>query len=383
MTTELTADHHRKSTKTLSHVMPQSTSSYIRSRSLSSSRIPRPNPHQAFFEHVKVSSVDTPNHSLRSEILLGFQPTDPHFLVTLSRSNESEDESESIHELESEKYCELRLWDFHPGRPVRLTRRLKVDDQPDYLPVAVVSTCFSVPEETYYQVLYRSAVGYGEGCIEVRCLPLDTTQKSWNVWESVTEEDGLLGGICWNLMSTDQGYITVATASRVYFFMKTTDHGESEKKYWTRGRRCLIFEVDEFLKQLKLPDQNGQYATRLLPSIDKTTSIFVFHSSTPPLRWFELNICPIERRVRLYAKKEIRTSKTRARTALISWSQAHRLMTSHCCEDECGEKLNNGEITVLKTWFFLPFGFMTHHHHPLRAQIKVVAHIFGYVFWQR
>lgn len=332
--------------------MPQSTPSYIRSRSLTSARIPRPVPRQSFYEHVKVSSVDTPNHSLRSEILLGFQPSDPHFLVTLSCPNIST-ESENQHESESGKYCEMGLWDFHPSRSVRLARRLKVDDQPDYLPIAVVSTCFSIYEETYYQVLYRAATDSGEGCIEVRCLPLDNTQKSWNIWESVTEEDGLLGGICWNLMSTDQGYITVATASRVYFFMRTTEHhGDTGKQYWTRGRQCLIFEVDIFLKQLMPPGlYNEQYATRLLSSSGKTISILVFHSATLSLRWFELNISPTEQSVQLYTKREIQSCKIRAKAALISWSTARKLMIAHCCEDECGENHDDGEITILKTWF--------------------------------
>ena len=166
--------------------MPPSTLSFIRTRSLSSTRIPHPPLLQSSFEHINISTIDTPTHSLRAEILIGFQPTHPHYLITLSRSDKSPAQTSGD--------CEVGLWEFHPDCPVRLSHRLKVAEQPDYLPVAVASTCFSSQLEYYYQVLYRSAGSDGEGCIEVRCIPLRDTEKSWNVWESVTEEDGIVRG---------------------------------------------------------------------------------------------------------------------------------------------------------------------------------------------
>ena len=142
----------------------------------------------------------------------------------------------------------MGLWEFHPGCPLRLSQRLRVAEQPDYLPVSVASTCFSSQIESYYQALYRSAGDDGEGCIEVRCLSPQSPAKSWSVWESVTEEDGLLGGICWNLMDMG-GYCAIATASRVYFFTDSVEYGETNGEYWTCGRRCLIFEVDVYLQR--------------------------------------------------------------------------------------------------------------------------------------
>jgi hypothetical protein len=231
---------------------------------------------------------------------------------------------------------------------VELTRCLDVDDQPDYLPIAVASTCFEQRRETFHQVIYRAATDEGEGCIEVRNLPLQGPKK-WSVWESVTEEDGILGGICWNLLSG--GYITVATASRVYFFTEETISHQGTEGYWSCGKQSLILEVDIFLQPL-LGDRDTRFATRLLKSDDdKTVSILVFASQKTQLQSFKLNISPSERRVKVCAKTEFVSWKSGARGALLAWSMGKKQMTAHCCEDECGEKREKGLVSVFKTWF--------------------------------
>jgi hypothetical protein len=226
---------------------------------------------------------------------------------------------------------------------VRLLARLEVGEQPDYLPVAVASTCFAVPQERYNQAIYRAAAVGGEGCIEIRCLPVNGL-KGWSTWESVTEEDGLLGGICWSLLTS--GYITIAMVSRIYFFSGDAHLGEMKAVHWTTGRKCLIFEVDVYLERF-LPAQT-QYATRLLSSDEKTASILVFASQKSRLQSFKLELCPSEQRVRLCAKTELVEWKLGARSALLAWSMSRKLMTGHCCEDECEKR---DEIPVLKTWF--------------------------------
>jgi hypothetical protein len=231
---------------------------------------------------------------------------------------------------------------------VELTRCLVVDDQPDYLPVAVASTCFEQRRETLHQVIYRAATDDGEGCIEVRNLPLQGSKK-WGVWESVTEEDGILGGMCWSLLSG--GYITVATASRVYFFTQETMPPLGLERYWTCGKQCLILEVDIYLQQI-LGDRETRFATRLLKSDDdKKVSILVFASQKTQLQSFKLDISPCERDVTLCAKTEVVSWKSGARGALLAWSMGRKLMTAHCCEDECGEKRDNDMVSVFKTWF--------------------------------
>ena len=322
--------------------MPPSTLSFIHARSLSSNRIPHPPLLESSFEHVNISTIDTPTHSLRAEILIGFHPIHPHSLITLSRPNKSPAQTPGD--------CELGLWEFHPGCPVRLSRRLNVAEQPDYLPVAVASTCFSSKTESYYQVLYRSAGVDGEGCIEVRCIPLHDTEKSWSVWESVTEEDGLLGGICWNLMD-ERGYCIVTTASRVYFFTEDTDFGDMKEQYWTCGRRCLIFEVDIFLQQFVPVGITTRYATRVIQSNDKSISILVFLSQKSQLQSFKLEINPGQRVIKVCAKTDMVQWKSGAKGALIAWTMSRKLMTAHCCEDECVGKCTDGRVTVFKTWF--------------------------------
>src|SRR5436190_21930074 len=111
------------------HKMPPSTPSFILTRSLSSTRIPRPLQSESSFEHINISTIDTPTYSLRSEILIGFHPIHPHSLITLSRPNKS------ATQLDVPGDCELGLWEFHPCCPVRLSHRLRVAEQPDYLPV--------------------------------------------------------------------------------------------------------------------------------------------------------------------------------------------------------------------------------------------------------
>ena len=325
----------------LMHDMPPSMLSFIHTRSLSSTRIPHPPLLESSFEHINVSTIDTPTHSLRAEILIGFHPIHPHSLVTLSRPNKSPAQTPGD--------CELGLWEFHPGCPVRLLQRLIVAEQPGYLPVTVASTCFSSRVESYYQALYRSAGSDGEGCIEVRCISLRDTEKSWNVWESVTEEDGLLGGVCWNLV--DEGYCTVATASRVYFFTEDTEFGDMKEEYWTCGQRCLIFEVDVFLQRFVPESITTRYATRLIHSNDKTVSILVFLSQKSQLQSFKLEIDPRQQGVKVCAKTDIVQWKSGAKGALIAWAMGKNLMTAHCCEDECGEKRDDGTISVFKTWF--------------------------------
>ena len=250
------------------------------------------------------------------------------------------------------------MWDFHPQRRVTLLRRLGVVEQPDYLPVSVAATGFcGVGRERYFQAIYRCATDEGEGCIEMRCLPVDNAVGKWSVWESVTEEDGLLGGVCWNLLGGNgggTGYITVAMASRVYFF---TDDGlrrgdeQEEEEYWTFGRKCLIFEVDVFLQRHFPTTHPTRYATRLIQSSSPTISVLVFASQKSLLQSFKLEISPAERKVAVCAKTEMVQWKSGSRGALIAWSMGRKLMTAHCCEDECAETRDETQISVFKTWF--------------------------------
>jgi len=328
--------------------MPPSIPSFLRFRSLLLTQTPRPNLPESSYEHVNIATIDTPTHSLRSEVLIGFTPVHPHSLVTLSRPAKSDD-TEPHSRTATAADTEIGLWYFHPGRPVRLLRRLKVEETPDYLPVAVVSTCFSLVNETYYQFIYRSATDDGEGCIEVRCLPL--TGKSWSVFESVTEEDGLLGGVCWNLLSIKgMGYVTIATASRLYFFTEDTGWADVKQEYWTGGTKCLIFEVDIYLQQMGYGAMT-RYATRLVSSNDKTISILVFVSQKSQLQSFRLEVCPRSQRIRVCVKTEIVQWKAGARAALLAWSMRQKMMLAHVCEDECGEKRQDGRLSILKTWF--------------------------------
>src|SRR2546430_3979399 len=108
-----------------------STSSYLLSRSLDAhSATIRPFS-LATLEHINISAIDTPTQSLRHEIIIGFLPCHPYSLITLSRPEKS-----------SHRGCGLRLWEFHPQIRVKLLRRFVVDEEPEYLPVAVASTCF-------------------------------------------------------------------------------------------------------------------------------------------------------------------------------------------------------------------------------------------------
>jgi len=330
--------------------MPPSTSSFLRSRSLSSSSILiRPVPPPPSYEHINISSIDTPTHSLRSEVLIGFHPIDPHYLISLSRSARLQDTI--VYRPGSQGECEIGLWEFHPKCKVRLVRRLKVEEQPDYLPIAVCSTSLSTVQETYYQIIYRASSEDGEGCIEIRSLHLEnsTSEPSWNLWESVTEEDGILGGICWSLLGA--GYLTVATASRVYFFSSTTmGKQDIKEECWTCGRNCLIFEVDVYL-QKAFVGHTMRFTTRLLNSIDGKMSVLVFASERTELQSFKLEIDVKDLSVKLRAKTDIVQWKSGARGALLAWSMGRKLMTGHCCEDECGELLDKGRISVFKTWF--------------------------------
>jgi len=328
--------------------MPPSTPSFLRSRSLSSSSLIRPVHPSPSYEHINISSIDTPTHSLRSEVLIGFHPIDPHYLITLSRSAQAQDTI--AYRPDSQGECEIGLWQFHPKRKVRLQTRLKVEEQPDYLPIAVCSTSLSTTQNTYYQIIYRASSEDGEGCIEIRSLPLEklTTKMPWNLWESVTEEDGLLGGICWSLLGS--GYLTVATASRVYFFSSTTmEKRDVKEECWTCGRNCLIFEVDVYL-QKTVVGQPMRFATRLLNSIDGKMSVLVFASQKTELQSFKLEIDMNNLSVKVCAKTDAVQWKSGARGALLAWSMGRKLMTGHCCEDECGELLDEGRISVFKTW---------------------------------
>lgn len=223
-----------------------------------------------------------------------------------------------------------------------------MEEQPDYLPVAVASTCFDHRKEVFHQVIYRAAADDGEGCIEIRHLPLSGSEP-WSVWESVTEEDGILGGMCWNLLKG--GYITVATASRVYFFTEGRIPEDLKEGNWTCGKRCLIFEVDLFLHSI-LGGRETRFATRLLKADnDKTVSILVFASQKTQLQSFKLEISPHEQKVKLCAKTEIVSWKSGARGALLAWSMGRKVMMAHCCEDECGDTRDNGMTSIFKTWF--------------------------------
>src|SRR5579862_5725981 len=142
-------------------VMP-STPSYLLTRSLiPSPHLPRPT--RSHYEHINISSVDTPTLSLRNEILIGFLSNPPYSLVTLARPLKNETRA-----------CDLGLWHFHPRTPVELYRRLSVCENPDYLPITVAST--ATVKEKVYQGIYRSASDDGEGCIEIRGMDLSSEE---------------------------------------------------------------------------------------------------------------------------------------------------------------------------------------------------------------
>ena len=299
-----------------------------------------------------------------------------------------------------------------------------MDEEPEYLPVAVASTCFiGGLGAGFYQVLYRSVADDGEGCIEIRWMPL--LGKGWSVWECVTEEDGLLGGICFSLVS--KGYIAVATGSRVYFFTaqgrRQTAGGADDKTgpentemtkeaWWTFGKGCLIFEVDLFLQQ-HLPSRTTKYATRIIattisahPSNDSpapglfsplnSLTIIVFASQKSSLQSFKLELTPSSQDIRLVAQTNPVNWKSEAKGALLAWSMGRKLMTGHCCEDECrspkarqskgghspqqiGHAGEGGEgedgVEVFKSWF--PRG---------KGSLKELVWDYGGVvldFWER
>jgi len=256
--------------------MASSIASYLLSRSTSTTQIPRPKPSSSsYYEHVNIATVDTPTQALRSEILIGFEPTAPHSLVTLSVPGMTASNNTG-------PACEIGLWDFHPRRRVNLTRRLKVGEGADHLPVAIAATAFCQVRQAYYQVLYRTTRNGGEGCIEVRCLPLHKDKKTWSVCESVTEEDGIFGGINWRMATPSNGFIVIATASRVYFFLMDDENPQLgditvSREWWSTGNRCLIFEVDYFLQQTGplRGFRNVTYATCVLDSAEGGTSISV------------------------------------------------------------------------------------------------------------
>jgi len=294
--------------------MPPSTPSYLRTRSITpSTHLSRPNP-SSINEHINISSVDTPTFALRDEILVGFLPVPPSSLITLSRPRKHDNRS-----------CDVGLWNFHPGRPVELYQRLQVKEDLEYLPVAMASTVYDSVYERIFQGVYRSANDDGEGCIEIRSMDL-SSQDIWNVWESVTEEDGVFGGVCWSLLH--KGYILISTASRVYFFLATPAKRRCEENYWTQGKRCLIFEVDIFL-QWVLPDGNWKYATRIFGAKDGNITILVFVSQKTQLESFRLDVCPNTLQVTIGARTGIVTWKSGAKGALIAWSMGRKLMTAH------------------------------------------------------
>lgn len=275
--------------------MPSPLSSFLLNRSLHPSPPTRPIRATAY-QHINIATLDTPTHDLRNEILIGFQPGPPHFLATLSRPTAAT------------ATCDIRLWEFHPQRKVRLARRLCVEeDGAGYLPVAIAGTGYCAVREAYYQVLYRTRGTGGEACIEVRCLPLEPEKVGWTVWESVTEEDNVFGGVDWSLTGHSPdgrtGSLVVASATRVYFFcMDDSDCLENigaGKGWWTLGHRCVIFEIDVFLEQARLRKDlvNVVYDTRLLPSreIGKTICIAVRIVDKRSYQEFKVNLNPRER----------------------------------------------------------------------------------------
>ena len=161
---------------------------------------------------------------------------------------------------------------------------------------------------------------------------------------------GLFGGICWNLMD-EWGYYAVATASRVYFFTEAKEFGDMKEEYWTCGRRCLIFEVDLFLQRFVPTGITTRYATRLIHSNNENISILVFFSQKSQLQSFKLEIDPRQQVVKVCAKTDMVQWKSGAKGALIAWTMGKKLMTAHCCEDECGETRDSGRLSVFKTWF--------------------------------
>jgi hypothetical protein len=272
--------------------MPSPLSSFLLDRSLRRSPPSRPTRATAF-QHINIATLDTPTHDLRNEILIGFQPGPPHFLVTLSRPTEDT------------TACQIGLWEFYPLRRVKLARRLRIeDDGAGYLPVAIAGTGYCAFREAYYQVLYRTRGTGGEACIEVRCLPLESGKAGWSVWESVTEEDNVFGGVDWSLTGhSPDGCLVIASATRLYFFsMDDDDCVESfggEGGWWTRGNRCIIFEIDVFLEHARIRKDFGNfiYDTRLLPSQENGISICIAVGIIDKRSYqrFKLNVNPRER----------------------------------------------------------------------------------------
>jgi hypothetical protein len=279
--------------------MPSPLSSFLLNRSLHPSTPTRPTRANAY-QHINITTLDTPTHDLRNEILIGFQPGPPHFLVTLSRPTDDT------------AGCEIGLWEFHPLRRVKLARRLRVEeDGAGYLPVALVGTGYCVVRDAYYQLLYRTGGSGGEACIEVRCLPLEPGKGGWTVWESVTEEDNVFGGMDWSLTSGSPdgkaGNLVVASATRVYFFCmddeECLENIGGEKGCWTRGNCCIIFEVDVFLEQARIRKNfvNVVYDTRLLPSQENGISICLVVGIVDKRSYqrFKLNVNPRERKTEI------------------------------------------------------------------------------------
>ena len=343
--------------------MPRSIPSYLRARSLSSSRVSPPALPSAF-ERIPISNIDTPERDLRKEILIGFHPRDPHYLVTLSRppsgpvNHFSHDESWS-------RECQVGWWHFNPLKQVQFHRRLEVDEDPSFLPISVAATCYSELRESYYQVLFMSAIDNADneedndGSIQVRYLPTkDQGLIGDTKWTSLPEDEALLGGICWNLLTLgdgSKGYITAATNSRVYFFTihSSEEEEDSEVNYWTFDRFCglLIFEVDIYLQTI-VTEVIDEVSTRLLNSSESCTSrIMVFVSCGKSVQTYILDICPLKRQAEVREKSAKAPWNLSARIALVVWCGSHKLLTSHCCEDECREYFSNGQTTVFKTWY--------------------------------
>jgi hypothetical protein len=337
--------------------MSPSIPSFLLSRSLSTAPTPRPVAPSPY-EHINIGSVDTPTHALRSEILIGFQPIAPHPLVTLSKPTSTSSPS-SI-----ESACEIGLWDFQPGRAVKLIQRLRVADGSEYLPVVIAWTGFCQVREAYYQVLYRGSWNVGEGCIEVRCLPLHPGKAvgAWSVSQSVTEEDSVSKGTSWSLASSTTmhcGFIVVGTGSRVYFFFMEEHEPIAEVEgeryeWWTVDDRCIIFEVDLFMQQTGLRDfHNVEYATKVLGSEDggKSISLHILIVNKRGLQIFKLRIFPEDLRVDVTEVSKPKTVDGRlgmkewnAAKAMSSYALGLRLGMS--CPNDRGKEYTPDTFTV-------------------------------------
>jgi hypothetical protein len=131
------------------------------------------------------------------------------------------------------------------------------------------------------------------------------------VWESVTEEDNVSGGVDWSLMSPSPDgkaeNSVVASATWVYWFCMDEEEClkniRRELRWWTPGNRCIIFEVDVFLEQARIRKDldNVIYDTRFLPSQENGISICIVVGIVDKCSYqrFKLNVNPQEHKAEI------------------------------------------------------------------------------------